>query len=79
MRRLWELINRFCPEESATAVFLALNIICWVAGTLVIGILFCTVAGQLPVLSCLTNVMCMAAYAGIIFGLFGGILYLMRK
>ena len=45
---------------------------------LAVGMLFCVVAGHLPVDACIVNVMCMAIYAGIIFGLFGGMLYLMR-
>ncbi len=78
MRCLWEFVNRFCPKDTLDAVFLALNILCWTAGTLFIGVLFCTVAGQVNITDCIANVMCLAVYSGIIFGLFGGILYLMR-
>ena len=78
MRHLWELVNRFCPEEMATGIFLSVNIICWTVMALAVGMLFCVVAGHLPVDACIVNVMCMAIYAGIIFGVFGGILYLMR-
>ncbi len=78
MRCLWEFVNRFCPKDTLDAVFLALNILCWTAGTLFIGVLFCAVAGQVNITDCIANVMCLAVYSGIIFGLFGGILYLMR-
>lgn len=79
MRYLWEFVNRLLNEEYRIGAFLAANIICWTAGTFLLGMLFCTVAGQLSVSGCMLNVMCMAVYAGIIFGLFGGIFYLMKE
>jgi len=78
MRCLWEFVSRFCPKDTSTAVFLAANILCWTSGTLFFGVLFCAVAGQVNITDCIANVMCLSVYSGIIFGLFGGILYLMR-
>lgn len=76
---LWKIVDRYCPEELETGVFLAVNILTWSIGTLAAGMLFCLVAAQAAVESCIANVMCMAVYAGIIFGLFGGIVFLMRR
>lgn len=78
MRYLWGLTNRHFGEKNRVGVFLALNIMCFTMGTFLIGMLFCIVAGQIAVFQCVANVMCMAVYAGIIFGLFGGIFFVMR-
>lgn len=78
MRYLWNLVDRIFGKKNKVGIFLGLNILCFTMGTFAVGMLFCVVAGQLTVLRCMANVMCMAAYAGIIFGLFGGILFVMR-
>lgn len=78
MRTLWNTVNRWCPEEYRTGVFLALNILKWSVGTLAIGLLSCIYGAKADIAGCVANVMCVAVYAGIIFGLFGGILFLMR-
>lgn len=79
MKHLWNLTNRFFTKDYASAVFLAANIISFTILPMITGILFCTIAIHLPIMSCLTDIMLTSIYAGIIFGLFGGILYLMRK
>ena len=79
MRYLWRTVNRLCPENTRTGAFLAIHIVFWTVGVLIIGLLFCVAAGGVQVADCIANVMCMAAYAGIIFGLFGGLFYLMRE
>lgn len=79
MEYLWKIVNRFVTEEYASAVFLAANITCWAVGTLVVGMFFCMAAGGEEAVNCIANVMCVAVYAAIIFGLFGGIIYLMRR
>lgn len=71
MRRLWNLTNR-------ADVFLTLNIIIWTVGTMLLGLAFCAVTGM-SVEECIVNLMCAAIYVGIIMGLFGGILFLMRR
>ena len=78
MRYLWNLVDRLSSKTSKVRIFLGLNILCFTVVTFVVGMLFCVVAGRLTVLRCMANVMCMAVYAGIIFGLFGGILFVMR-
>ena len=78
MRTLWEIVNKHFDSESAAAAFLTINIICWTAGTLAAGLLFCLVTGT-PAALCITKLMCAAIYAGIIVGLLGGILFLYRR
>ena len=45
MRELWELTQKFCRNEDVEAVFLAVNIVCWTAGTLLAGLAFCLITG----------------------------------
>lgn len=78
MRRLWDITNRLFHEESVASVFLVLNIICWTVGTLVLGMVFCIIAG-VSVAAVISKLMCAAIYAGVIMGLFGGIFFLMRR
>ena len=77
MRTLWEIVNKHFDSESAAAAFLTINIICWTAGTLAAGLLFCLITGT-PAALCITKLMCAAIYAGIIVGLLGGILFLYK-
>lgn len=78
MNNLWKIVNRFVRRKYAEGIFLAINIICWTVGTLLAGLFFCTAVAGAEINACIANVMCAAVYAGIIFGLFGGILFLMR-
>lgn len=78
MKRLWEIINRQFGDDMATGVFLGVNILRWTIGTLILGIAFCFVT-ETRITFCITNLMCVAIYAGIILGLFGGIIFLMRR
>lgn len=78
MNYLWNFVNRFCPESTASGIFLTMNIVCWTTGTFLAGLLFWIVIGHAALIDCIASLMCVAIYAGIIFGLFGGILYLMR-
>lgn len=78
MKRLWELTNRVFQNDSATGVFLAVNIICWSTAALITGMIFCIASGA-SVWTYATSIMCAAIYVGIIFGLFGGIIFLMRN
>lgn len=75
---LWNLINRMADEESADGLYLAANIICWTAATIALG-LAVAVLLQKSIALVLVNIVCAGAYAGIIFGLIGGILFLQRK
>ncbi len=79
MALLWNLVNRFFHEEWTTGVFLAVNILFWAAASMAVGMLFCIVAAGAASASCAANVLCMSIYAGIILGLFGGIIFLIRR
>lgn len=79
MKQLWKLVNRFCPEESETAVFLSANIFLFTLIPMVCGIFFCVLTQKLPLTGYLSDMMLVSIYVGIIFGLFGGIFYLMRN
>lgn len=79
MRNLWDLIEKYHLGEYANTIFLTVNIIRWTVLTFLTGMLFCVIGGQIAIGSCLLNVMLIAVYAGIIFGLFGGIIFLMRN
>lgn len=78
MKKIWEIICKYSGKEYVESVFLGVNIIRWIIGTLVLGLFFCVVTGT-DIMLCITNLMCVAIYAGIIMGLFGGIFFLMRK
>lgn len=71
MKKLWNLTNR-------VDLFLTINIISWTVGTMILGLAFCAVTGM-SIGESIVNLMCAAIYVGIIMGLFGGILFLMRR
>lgn len=77
-RGLWKLTHKFVREESAIAVFLAVNIIFWTVGTVLVGCAVLLAADRVSG-KMLMNVLCGGAYAGIIFGLAGGVIFLWRK
>ena len=78
MNFIWETVNKYVPENMADGVFLTTLIGGWRVLVFGIGMLFCMVAAGSTSAGCIVNVMCMALYAAIIFGLFGGIFYLFR-
>uniref|UniRef100_UPI00359C553D hypothetical protein n=1 Tax=Faecalicatena contorta TaxID=39482 RepID=UPI00359C553D len=75
---LWTLIERHADEESAAGLYLAANIICWTAGTILLG-LAASALMQKSIVLVLVDIVCAGAYAGIIFGLIGGIIFLQRR
>lgn len=79
MRFLWEKVGKVFGAERKDAVFLSANILIWSVVTFVVGALFCTLAGRVALVECVANLMCVAIYAGVIGGLFGGIIFLMRQ
>lgn len=79
MKYLWKFINRFCQESMTTAVFLTANILLFTILPMIAGVLFCMITKASPLINYLTSIMLASIYAGIIFGFFGGILYLMRN
>lgn len=78
-RYIWKIVCKYCSEESRISVFLAAAMLMWSIAALATGMIFCLAAAKVTVPTCIANVMCIAIYAGIIFGLFGGILFLMRR
>lgn len=72
---LWKLIKRTTQEESSVAIYLVVNILCWTALTIVLG-LAGTALMQKSLIESLTNITCLGVYAGILFGLVGGVVYL---
>ncbi len=79
MERLWNYIQSHLSKSRSHAVFLAAWTALWVLGTLAVGLLFIGLAAGSTFLESFGNVLCVAAYAGIIFGWFGGVFFLMRK
>ena len=78
MNFIWETVNKYVPENMADGVFLTTLIVGWCVLVFGVGMLFCVVGAGSASAGCIVNVMCMALYAAIIFGLFGGIFYLFR-
>ncbi|MDO5590789.1 MAG: hypothetical protein Q4F98_07005 [Lachnospiraceae bacterium] len=79
MKFVWQIVNKYVPENMTAGVFLTTLILGWSIGVFAVGMLFCLVAAGAPIDQCISNVMCIALYAAIIFGLFGGIFYLYHK
>lgn len=79
MKKLWNIISIAMPEDMTSGAFLAANIVCWTLATLVVGSFFGMVVTQSATVNNFLNILCASIYAGIIFGLFGGIIFLMRK
>ena len=74
---LWNSINKQVKNSHASAAFLAVSLIGWTAIGLLAGFLICMIGGMSFVTK-VTVVLCSGGYTGLIFGLFGGILYLYR-
>lgn len=74
-KSLWKLINKIAAKESVPGFYLAANIMCWTVGTAILGVLGVLVL-NIDMYDVLSDILCASAYAGIIFGLVGGILFL---
>ncbi len=79
MDRLWNSVKNHIPAQHAHAVFLAAWTALWSLGALAVGMLFCGATAGSSLVESLETIFCIAAYAGIIFGLFGGMFFLMRQ
>ncbi len=79
MKELWDQIKLHTSASHARRAFLASWTALWTVGALIVGLLFCGVTVGSTFTENLQNVLCIAAYAGIIFGLFGGMFFLMRQ
>ena len=75
---LWNSINKQVKASHASAAFLAVSLIGWTTIGLLAGFLICMIGGMSFVTK-ITVVLCSGGYTGLIFGFFGGILYLYRS
>lgn len=77
-KKLWDVINKIVGKEYTVGIYLAVDILCWTAVTVLVGML-----GSLllwgKIMYTFAAVLCVGVYMGIIFGLFGGILFLQRN
>ena len=74
---LWNSINKQVKNSHASAAFLAISLIGWTTIGLLAGFLICIIGGM-SFITKVTVVLCSRGYTGLIFGFFGGILYLYR-
>lgn len=74
---LWNSINKQVKNSHASAAFLAVSLMGWTTIGLLAGFLICMIGGMSFVTK-ITVVLCSGGYTGLIFGFFGGILYLYR-
>ena len=77
-KTLWNSINKQEKNSHASAAFLAVSLMGWTAIGLLAGFLICMIGGMSFVTK-ITVVLCSGGYTGLIFGFFGGILYLYRS
>ncbi len=76
--KLWNFVNQYIDKEHALAVYLPILIVGWTIIGTVLGMGVCSVI-RINLVQSLSDIICAGGYAGIILGLFGGILYLYRK
>lgn len=76
-RRLWNMITKYMDESHAVSVFLPIMILGWTAAGVICGLIGCILT-HTPVISALADLICAGGYAGLIFGLMGGCLFLYR-
>lgn len=74
---LWNSINKQIKKEHTSAAFLAVSLIEWTTLGLLAGFLISMIGGM-SVITKATIILCAGGYTGLIFGFFGGILYLYR-
>ena len=75
---LWNSINKQVKNSHASAAFLAVSLMGWTTIGLLAGFLICMIGGMSFVTK-VTVVLYSGGYTGLIFGFFGGILYLYRS
>lgn len=76
-RGLWNFIRRYTDDGHAVSVFLPLMIIGWTLAGIVAGLIVCAFTGT-GIMTALADLICAGGYAGLIFGLFGGCVFLYR-
>lgn len=76
-RGLWNFITKYTDNSHAVSLFLPVMIVGWTIAGVLAGLLVCTVTGK-DLVTALADLFCAGGYAGLIFGLFGGCLFLYR-
>ena len=76
-KTLWNGMNKQMSKSHASALFLAVLLIGWTAIGFLAGSAVCMVGGM-STITRITVLLCSSGYSGLIFGFFGGILYLNR-
>lgn len=76
-RGLWKILRKYTDNSHAVAVFLPVMIIGWTLAGFLAGAAVCILTGT-AVSAALADLICAGGYAGLIFGLFGGCLFLYR-
>lgn len=74
---LWNSVNKQVKETHTAAAFLAGSLIEWTTIGLLAGFLICLIGGMSATMKA-TVILCSGEYVGLIFGFFGGILYLYK-
>lgn len=74
---LWKYLNQILGKDSVVSAYLAVEIIGWTLVVSLIGMAF-SFLFHVELAAGISNSFCAGIYAGIIFGLFGGILFLQR-
>ena len=77
-KTLWNGMNKQMSKSHASALFLAVLLIGWTAIGFLAGSAVCMVGGM-STITRITVLLCSSGYSGLIFGFFGGILYLYRS
>ena len=77
-KTLWNGMNKQMSKSHASALFLAALLIGWTAIGFLAGSAVCMVGGM-STITRITVLLCSSGYSGLIFGFFGGILYLYRS
>ena len=75
---LWNYLNKIIGRDSVVSAYLAIEIVEWVLLVSFLGIAVSFLFRVEPAAG-ISNSLCAGIYAGIIFGLFGGILFLQRN
>ena len=75
---LCKLAERFVKKETAVSAYLTMLIIAWTILVILTGVVICGIKGN-NIVKCLADITCAGAYAGILLGLCGGLLFLHKN
>lgn len=75
---LWNYLNKIIGRDSVVSAYLAIEVIGWTLAVSFIGMAVSFLFRVEPAAG-ISNSFCAGIYAGIILGLFGGILFLQRN